>query len=328
MWKTCAIVAILAGLVGCDVSSSQPAPPVQKLAVSFTTQPQCTLLHVAQAKGFFAQERLDIQPQLHTFGKAALQSMLDGKADIATAAETPIMFSILRGEKIFVVANIEASTTNNAIVARRDAGITRPSELRGKRVGFTPGTTSDFFMSSLFTANGLLRSDVVPVALKPEEMRDALISRRVDAVSTWNYPLTTIINELGDNGAVFFDRDIYTETFNLVVKQEFARRNPEVIKRFLRALTRAETFTREQPAEAQVIVSQATKADLALVRNVWNNFGYRLVLDQVLLIMLEDETRWAMKNGLTDRAEMPNYLTSIYVDGLRAVKPDAIRLKW
>lgn len=328
MWKTCVIVAILAGLVGCDLSPPKSVPPVEQLAVSFTTQPQCTLLHVAQAKGYFADERLDIKPQLHTFGKAALQALLDGKADIATAAETPIMFSILRGEKIYVVANIETSTTNSAIVARRDAGITRPAELKGKRVGFTPGTTSDFFMSSLLTANGLVRSDVVPVGLKPEEMRDALISRRVDAVSTWNYPLTTIIRELGDNATVFFDRDIYTETFNLVVKQEFALKNPDVIQRFLRALTRAETFTHEHPAEAQAIVSQATKTDLELVRSVWNNFGYRLVLDQALLIMLEDETRWAIKNGLTDRTEMPNYLTSIYVDALRAVKPDAIRLKW
>lgn len=328
MWKSCLVVAILAVLAGCENSPPEKAARMQKLAVSFTTQPQCTLLHVARAKGFFVEEGLDIQPQLHTFGKAALQALLDGKAEIATAAETPIMFSILRGEKIYVVANIEASTSNNAIVARQDAGIKEPQDLKRKRVGVTPGTTSDFFMSSLLTANGMVRGDVVAVDLKPEEMRDALVSGKVDAVSTWNYPLTVISKELGANAAVFYDKDIYTETFNLVVKQEFARKNPEVIERFLRALTKAEAFTHEHPAEAQAIVSQATRADPELVRSVWNNFGYRLVLDQSLLIMLEDETRWAMKNQLAERAEMPNYLTSIYVNGLLAVKPEAIRLKW
>ena len=321
------IIIILAALTGCQGSTPPNTEPVRKLTLSYTIQPQCTLIHVAQAKGYFVAEKLDIQAQIHTFGKAALQSMLDGKADLATAAETPIMFSILKGEKIFVLANIEASATNNAIVARKDAGITKAGDLKGKRVGFTRGTTSDFFMSSLLTANGLTRKDVRQIGLKPEEMRDAIMSERVDAVSTWNYPLTQISNELGANATVFFDKEIYTETFNLVVQQEFARKNPELVKRLLRALIKAEDFTRDNPEEAQGIVSKATQTDKALVRSVWSNFGYQLVLDQILLITLEDETRWAMSNKLTDRADMPDYLSFIYFDGLKAVKPKAIKMK-
>ena len=53
---------------------------------------------------------------------------------------------------------------------------------------------------------------------------------------------------------------------------------------------------------------------------------YRVRLDQNLPITLEDETRWAMKNKLTDQAVMPNYLSYIYVDGLKAVKPGAVRM--
>lgn len=327
MWNVFVAVAMAVALVGCDKAPPQNAEPPQKLTVAFTYQPQSTLLHLAQAKGYFVEEGLDIQPQLHTFGKAALQSLVDGKADLATAAETPIMFNILKGEKIFVLANIDSSTTNNAIVARKDAGIARPAELKGKRVGFTPGTTSDFFMSSLLTAHGLTRADIVPVRLKPEEMRAAMRSGSVDAVSAWNYPLTEISSDLGANGAVFFDKDIYTETFNLVTRQDFANRNPETIRRFLRALIKAEQFAREHPDAAQAIVAAATHVEQNLVRKVWSNFGYRIILDQILLIMLEDEARWAMSNQLTERRDMPNFLSYIYFDGLAAVKPEAIRMK-
>ena len=107
-------MAVLTTLTGCQESPPKEVGPVQKLTVAYTIQPQCTLMHVAQAKGFFAEERLAVRPVMHTFGKAALQEVLDGKADLATAAETPIMFSILRGEKIFVLANMESSVTNNA----------------------------------------------------------------------------------------------------------------------------------------------------------------------------------------------------------------------
>ncbi|HEY6896363.1 MAG TPA: NrtA/SsuA/CpmA family ABC transporter substrate-binding protein [Rhodocyclaceae bacterium] len=314
--------------LGCSPAPDQPVPAAarQKVAVAYTFQPQSTLAHVAVAKGYFAAEGLDIQPSLHTYGKAALQALLDKQADFATVAETPVMFNVLKGEKIFVLANIEASSMNNAIVARKDAGIAVAADLKGKRIGFTPGTTSDFFLDSLLTANGLTRQDIRAVALKPEEMQGAILARQVDAVSTWNYPLTEIRRQLGSNAAVFFDREIYTETFNIAARQEFVRDNPETAKRFLRALIQAEDFVARNPDEAQRIVATATKVDLGLVREVWNAFNYHVVLDHTLLITLEDETRWAMKNKLTEQTVMPNYLNYIYVDSLKAIKPEAIRM--
>ncbi len=58
-----------------------------------------------------------------------------------------------------------------------------------------------------------------------------------------------------------------------------------------------------------------------------NAFSYHVSLDQTLLITLEDETRWAMKNKLTDKTAMPNYADYIHVDSLMAVKPEAVKLK-
>src|ERR1019366_8236437 len=132
--------------------------------------------------------------------------------------------------------NIEASTMNNGIVARRDAGISTPGDLLGKRIAFTPGTTSDFYLDSLLTANGLTRKQIHPVALKPDEMEAAILAKVVDAISIWNYPLTQIKRKLGPNGLTFYDREIYTETFNIAARQYFVRKNPETVKRFLRAL--------------------------------------------------------------------------------------------
>lgn len=331
MWKAVVSLMFIAALTGCQKSSPPNAgqlgvKPLQKITVAYTYQPQSTLVHVAVVKGYFAEEGLDVQSLMHTYGKAALQSVLDHKADFATVAETPVMFSVLKGEKIFVIANIEASSMNNGVVARKDAGIAVPGDLKGKRIGFTPGTTSDFFLDSLLMANGLTRQEIQPVVLKPEEMQDAVMAKKVDAVSIWNYPLTQISRQLGAGGVLFYDRGIYTETFNIATQQDFVRKNPETVKRFLRALIKAEEFVAKHPDEAQTIMSAATKIDKSLIHDVWNAFNYHVVLDQTLLITLEDETRWAMKNKLTDRTEMPDYLSFIHVDSLKAVKPEAIKL--
>jgi len=316
----------IAALVVCRETSARETGPLQNITVSFTFQPECTLFHVALAKGYFVEEGLRVQPLMHTYGKNALQSVLDHKADFATAGETPIMFNVLKGEKILVVANIGASATNNAIVARRDSGIAAPGDLKGKRIGYTPGTTGDFFLDSLLTANGLTRMDIQPVALAPEEMLDAVMAKKVDAAATWNYPLTQTFRQLGSNGILIQDRDIYTETFNIVAQQDFISKNPETVSRFLRALIKAEDFVARNPDEAQTMMSIATKVDKNLIHDVWNVFDYRVVLDQALLVTLEDETRWAMKKKLTEQTIMPDYLSFIYPDSLMAIKPEAVKL--
>ena len=330
MWKSTLSFLLIFVLSGCQKSPSQDASQrsaatLQKITVAYTYQPQSTLAHVAVAKGYFAEEGLEVQSLMHTFGKASLQSLLDHKADFAAVAETPFMFNVLKGEKIYLIANIEASGKNNAIVARKDAGISVAGDLKGKRIGFTPGTTSDFFLDSMLTVIGLTRQSIQPVPLKPEEMQAAIVEKRVDAVCTWNYPLTQIKRQLGPNGVLFYDPIIYTETFNFAAQQDFVQKNPETVRRFLRALIKAENFVAQHPDEAQAIMSAATKTDLDLIREVWNAFNYRVVLDKKLLITLEDETRWAMKNKLTDQTVMPEYQNYIHLDSLRAVKPDAIR---
>ena len=316
---------LLAAVLGCQRVPAKAALPALKITVAYTTQPQSTLVHVAVVKGYFAEEGLEVQSQMHTYGKAALRSMLDGKADFATVAETPVMFSLSKGEQFFVIANIEASTQNNAVVARREAGISRPRDLRGKRVGFTPGTTSEFFLDSFLTAQGLSRKDLRPVPLKPEEMRQAIRDRTVDAVCTWNYPLSQIERDLDTTGVVFYDQEIYTETFNIAVSREVMEGRHEAVHAFLRAIIRAEVFVAEQPEEAQAIMASATGIDRGLIRAVWDAFHYSVRLDQTLLITLEDETRWAIKQKLTVQTAMPEYRKFIHEDSLLAIRAEATK---
>ena len=331
MWKLLFVLYCMLTLSGCEkppvtAGTSGSTPARQKVTIALVNQPQSTLIFVAMKKGYFSDEGLDVHPLLQSFGKAALQTMIEGKADFATSAETPIMFSILRGDAIFVVANIETSTANDAVVARVDAGISKPADLKGKRIGFMPGTTIDFFLDSFLTAQGLTRQDITPVPLKPDEVLDALLTKKADAVAAWNYPLTQIKRQLGAQAVTFYDRQIYTEHFNIAAMQDFVRKNPQTVTALLRGLVRAQAFVDGHANEAQDIVAEAIKVEKDLVEEVWNVMSYQVRLDQNLTITLEDETRWAMKNKLTDQTVMPGYASFIYVDALKAVKPGAVRM--
>jgi NitT/TauT family transport system substrate-binding protein len=311
-------------LSGCE--TKKPAGPPEKVTIAIPKNMGSVLEKIAEAKGFFRQEGLDVTLQVHSFGKAALQSVLDGKADLATAADTPIMFAMMEGAKLSLLATIQTSTKDNAIVARKDRGVSSVTDLMGRRVGVSLGTNGDYFLDTYLVLNALSRKDVVIVDMKPEDMTDALLRRKVDAVSTWNPLVSNLGKALGDRGITFFNESAYKETFNVVSMPTFPRQRSEAIRRFLRALVKAEDFVAANPQESQRIISEFCSIDIASLARIWNDFQFNISLNQSLLVTLEDQARWAIKNGLTNRRDLPNFFEALYIDGLKTVKPDTVRV--
>ena len=308
---------------GCQ---QQKTSPPEKITIAYTTNLNPVLVHIALANGFFKKEGLEATPQRHAFGKLALESVIDGKADIATVADTPIMFAVMGGKPITTLAVLQTSNRNEAIVARRDRGIIKPSDLRGKKIGLTLGTTGHFFTDSFLQLHNIDRNQVKIIDLNPDEMAAALDTGKVDAVCTWNPNLIQLKKKSGSKGIIFFAESLYTENFCLVAGQEYVKKNPSAVKKVLRALIKAETFVRQHPEEARRCVAEFIKVDKALIDESWDIFTFRVALDQALLVDFEDQTRWAIKQRLTKRRDMPNYLDFIYIEGLESVKPDAVRI--
>jgi len=155
---------------------------------------------------------------------------------------------------------------------------------------------------------------------------DTLTSGEVDAVSTWNPHISILQKGLGDNGVTFSGEGIYRETFNIATKQDFANENPQTIKKVLRALIKAGEFCEENPDEAREIIAGKIEMDRAAFNELWELYDFKVTLDQSLLVTLEAEARWAIKNKLTEATEVPNYLGYIYYDALEDVKPEAVRI--
>jgi sulfonate transport system substrate-binding protein len=319
-------LAICISFLACTRTDQKPIGPPEKVTIAYSTAVDAALAVVAQVQGYNKQEGLEVTSHLHPYGKLALKEVLEGKADFATVAETPVMFAIMNGEKISVIATIQTSNKNSAIVASKDRGIRDANDLKGKKLAATLGTTSDFFMDAFLAVHGISRKDVTVVDLKAEEMPDALAKGEVEAVSAFNPYIIQAQNKLGDSGISFFDKDLYTYTFNIVAKQEFIRKNPEKVRKLLNALVKAEKFAGENPEQAQKIVSDFSRIDMALVRKIWADTSFHVALDQSLVLAMEDESRWAIRGGLTGKTMVPNYLDFIYFDGLKSVKPEAVRI--
>jgi sulfonate transport system substrate-binding protein len=303
-----------------------PAGPPEKITFAYSATMDSVLAAVAQMQGYYLQEGLEVTAHLHPFGKPALQEVLEGRADFATVAETPVMLAIMNGAKISIIATIQTANKVNAIVARKDKGILTPGDLKGRRIAVTLGTTADFFMDTFLAVHEIARKDMKVVDLKPEQMADALTRGEVDAVSVFMPFPIQVERKLGDRAIAFYDENIYTFMFNVVATQKFIRDNPGKVEKLLRALIKAEGFVSGNQAQAQKLVAEFSRTDEALVRELWQSYSYQVKLDQSLVLALEEETQWALMGGLVGKDRIPDYLDYVYLEGLAKIKPKSVRI--
>lgn len=324
--KVSALALLVSLHSGCQ-QGSQQAPETPRAAEPFilATTPYAGVASafVASAKGYFEAEGLKVTVQSHPSGKAALDAVIAGSADVATVAELPVALAVVKGHPVTILATL-SKQTDYGVVGRADSGISAPASLKGKRVAVTAGTTADFFLAAMLVRQRLSRADIQVIDRKPAEMAEALEKGEADAVSTWEPHVSDARRRLGANAVVFLSEGIYESTFNLAATRQFVTTRGEAVKKILRAMVRAQQFMASDPAGSETIVAGALKKSPEEARELMGNNRFALSLEQNLLVVMEDESRWAVKNKLVEAEGTPNFLDAIHVDGLAAVSPRSV----
>ena len=324
---TLVLIAALWRPVSAWLFSPAP-PPTIKLSIALNnTYPGSGLLYLAQANGYFAQQGLDATFLPYTSGRDALAAALQKRADLATCADIPVMFAALEGAPVAIVATIFTASRANGIVARRDRGIASVTDLNNKTIGVTLKTDGHFVLSAMLARYQASLSDVRIEHLRPQDALAALVSGKVDAISTWEPILSRAAKALGDNAVLFRTEGRFVFDFNLAGDAGWIKSHPDQTRRLLRVLLQAKRYADEHPRQARSIIATAMKLEPGTFDAVGPNYHFVVELNQNLLGMLEDQARWAIQNGLTSQtATMPNFLHFIDMDALTAVKPDAVTI--
>lgn len=309
----------------CRINAEQKAP--EKVSIGIQDNTIVATVLVAKAKDFFAKEGLDVNIKKYPSGKLALEAMLKNETDLATVAGIPIVMESFNRDDFLILSGIAYSEKGIWVIARKDRGINGMSDLKGKKIATQENSASHFFLSMFLLHNHILESDVGIVYLQPQDMVQAFINGDIDAFSLRNPYISQAKAALGDKAIEFFELGAYRQTFNLVGRRGFIKEKPEVIKKVLKAMLKAEAFMRDNTAEAKkAVVAQLGQEREKEVTDDWNIYQFEISLEQSLIITLEDVARWAIKNGLTQKKEIPNYLDFIYLEALNEIDPDNVTI--
>jgi NitT/TauT family transport system substrate-binding protein len=235
-----------------------------------------TPIYVARAKGFFEAEGVDVDVQIVSGSSIAFKGLVGGQAQFAAMGATELITAAERGlDRMVAVAAVNRAVTVSLAV-RKDVAEARGlnpavpvreriAALRGLRIASgSPGGAIHTVLMYLLKQGGLdPKTDVTVLAMGGTgPMLAALKARHIDAIAiSPPAPESAAAEGLGvlfialsrgdvpELGTIAYDA--------LVTSREYARANPEVVRRVVRALGRASNFVQEHPEETREIMLSA-----------------------------------------------------------------------
>ncbi len=329
------IILIVAGIIvfgvlavmGSTYFLSKPQKytgPVEKITLAVAPFEVSALIWIAENKGYFTDNGLEVTITSPVGGPETVSALRSGTAGVAVLGEYGFI-SNNAGNDLRILGAIDAGDTNNLVV-RKDRGIRQPSDLKGKTIGVIRKIEPDFYLSTFLTLNGLKESDVKFFDLTSVDTIDSIINGTVDAVMTYEPNVTKIKEKLGENAIIWPGQSGQPYYAVLISKQDFIASHEPAIEKLLRSLVQAEEFLRNNPNESKEIVRKRLNYEQTYLSSVWSKHHFGVSLNQSLLVLMENETRWAIANKLTDKTTVSNFTDFIYKDALRKVKLEAVTL--
>lgn len=299
---------------------------IQKVNLGVTSPDLSALIWVAEKKGFLIENGLDVHITEHIFSGGILKDIVAGKLDLGTTMEVSFAMDELVDRGDMRIISVIAKSDRTELIARKDHGIAKPSDLKGKKVGVTPATNAEFFLGEFLIFNNMLLSDIEVVYLSPPDIVSSIINGSIDAAISWTTNVYPIITALGDKAISWSAQSGQSSNWILVASEKFIEQNPEAIKRFIKALMYAEEYAQANDKELYNIILSHEQITKDYLDYAESKQQYVIELPQSIIMLLEDQTRWAIKNNLTHRASIPNYLEYIYADALEEIKPNAVTI--
>ncbi len=285
-----------------------------------------SLLFLAMEQGYFEEEGIDLifEP---ISAIQAFDQVIAHELDMAVSAETPAVFRSFEHDNFYILSSIYSAYNDPKIIARKSSNITTPGDLSGKNIGTTSqGQSAHYFLHLFMTKYGLSEEDVILSYHNVNDLTEGLATGKFDAIALFEPHVTQAASSLGDDALIFSEPELYYKKGLIVTNATFIEKNPESVVGVLRGLKRAEEFVAQNAALAAQILAKRLSISEAEVHSAWNQAYLEVTLDQVLLLTMENEARWALENRYTHATVMPNFLDYMYFDGLESIDPDAVSI--
>ncbi len=313
------LLLFVAGLAACE----QPPETELRFRVGYPDIPSTLLLYVAQDQRLFDAEHLRVESKVYPTGREALAAAIAGELDGVVVYSTPVVLAAMHGEDLVVLSTLHRSDGLTGLAVNPQTGIRSAADLRGRRIGVTPGTSSQVALDVVLAESGLEPSDVRAMAGQPRDLMAALEAGELDAASLW---VPNLLLATGPGKARLLASEVYAEMSMLAgMRARIESRRLET-RRFLRALLRAQGMLRRRPQLVEsTLRPRFPQLDDAQLATIVSHSRFEVGLSNLLLSTLRQEGAWLEQRG-EPRAERIRFRDVLAPGLLEELAPESVTL--
>src|SRR6202167_801562 len=246
-------VAALSGLVGARAFAETPKQiriGYQKNGILVVARQQAVL------EKRFAPAGIAISWLDFPSGPPMLEAMNAGSIDFGQVGDTPPIFAQAAGAKIVYVAG-QPITNGQGILVNADSAIRTIADLKGKRIGFTKGSSAHNVVVMALEKAGLQYSDITPVYLSPPDGAAAFARDGVDAWAVWD-PFFAIGETRGGSRVLVNANEIGKTNSFYIANRDFAQRSPQVVSTVIDVLVKTAQWAEAHRDQVGQVLAQVT----------------------------------------------------------------------
>ncbi|HEY7244593.1 MAG TPA: ABC transporter substrate-binding protein [Xanthobacteraceae bacterium] len=203
-------------------------------------------------KGFFLSEGLALKLLQGNGSGNAVQITASKQDPFGYADAGTVMRAVARGVPVRLVGVFQ-QLSPLSIIFFADKGFKTPKDLEGHSIALTAGDALHQLLPAVFRKNGVDQSKVRLLLMDLAAKSTAVIDGRADAMGgyfTTQGPQIATVAKKPTAWLKYSDFGVNTLSDGVIVHRDLIAGNPELIRRFLRAATRAWSYAEAHPQDA------------------------------------------------------------------------------
>lgn len=183
----------------------------------------------------FAPQGIEVKWIEFSSGPPMMEAMNVGSVDYGAVGDSPPVFAQAAGAAIVYAAG-QPITNGQGILVPKDSPIRTIAELKGKRIGFTKGSSAHNIVVQTLEKAGLTYADITPVYLTPPDAGPAFANGSIEAWAIWDPYFA--IGETRQSGRILMNAREVTKTNSFyIANRDFAKNHGAILQQIVDVTT-------------------------------------------------------------------------------------------
>lgn len=214
--------------------------------------------YTALDKGFYSRRGLDVTILQGTGSVPGLRALATGKADFLFG-DIGSMIAVRSRDNVRAKAlACMYQKTPNTIFFIKGSGISKPKDLEGRKLAYSPGDRVMFPAFAL--ANGIDKSKISWLSADPNSKNTLLLTHNTDSMMTYLFTKPVLQNaaKSGDviDGFIFSDWGVDFYSNGLLAMEDYVQQKPEVTRNFVQGTMEGVAYALAHPEESVSILKK------------------------------------------------------------------------